>query len=68
MDWVIEKNDGGISDGSGNLGNDWDWKPDDAYLSVGAVTSNITDMLTYAKMQLDFYTTMPCEISRYRKK
>ena len=41
-----------ISDKSGDLGNYWDWKEDDAYLSAGAITSNITDMLLYAQMQL----------------
>ena len=43
----------GISDKSGDLGNYWDWKEDDAYLSAGAVTSNISDMLSYAQFQLD---------------
>lgn len=38
-----------ISDKSGDLGNYWDWKADDAYLSAGAITSNISDMLLYAK-------------------
>lgn len=42
-----------ISDKSGDLGNYWDWKEDDAYLSAGAITSNISDMLSYAQMQLD---------------
>ena len=42
-----------ISDQSGDLGNYWDWKTNDAYLSAGAVTSNIEDMLSYAKLQLD---------------
>lgn len=42
-----------ISNQSGDLGNYWDWKTDDAYLSAGAVTSDISDMLSYAKMQLD---------------
>ncbi len=41
-----------ISDKSGNLGKYWEWKSDDAYLSAGAITSNITDMLAYAKYQL----------------
>lgn len=41
-----------ISDQSGDLGNYWDWKSDDAYLAAGAVTSDITDMLSYAQMQL----------------
>lgn len=42
-----------ISDQDGDLGNYWDWQENDAYLSAGAVTSNIEDMLDYAKMQLD---------------
>lgn len=42
-----------ISDGSGELGNYWEWKDGDAYLPAGAVTSNIFDMLLYAQMQLE---------------
>ncbi len=42
-----------ISDKSGDLGNYWDWKDNDAYLSAGAITSNISDMLLYAQMQLE---------------
>ena len=42
-----------ISEQDGDLGKYWDWKDRDAYLSAGAVTSNITDMLRYAQMQLD---------------
>lgn len=42
-----------ISDKTGDLGNYWDWKTNDAYLSAGAVTSNISDMLSYAQMQIE---------------
>lgn len=42
-----------ISDKSGDLCNYWDWKANDAYLSAGAITSNISDMLSYAQMQLE---------------
>ena len=42
-----------ISQRDGDLGNYWDWQENDAYLSAGAVTSNIEDMLRYAQMQLD---------------
>ena len=42
-----------ISEQDGDLGHYWDWQPDDAYLSAGAITSNIDDMLRYAQMQLD---------------
>lgn len=42
----------GISGKSGDLGNYWDWKANDAYLPAGAITSNITDMLSYAQIQL----------------
>ncbi len=42
-----------ISDKNGDLSNYWDWKENDAYLSAGAITSDISDMLAYAKMQLE---------------
>lgn len=42
-----------ISDKSSDLGNCWDWEANDAYLSAGAITSNISDMLSYAQMQVD---------------
>ena len=42
-----------ISERDGDLGSYWDWRENDAYLSAGAVTSNIEDMLCYAQMQLD---------------
>ena len=42
-----------ISDQSGDLGRYWDWNADDAYLPAGALTSNIADMLSYARMQLE---------------
>jgi CubicO group peptidase (beta-lactamase class C family) len=42
-----------ISDGTGDLGNYWDWNHDDAYLSAGALTSNIDDMLSYLELQLE---------------
>lgn len=41
-----------ISDGNGDLDNYWDWKKGDAYLPAGGLTSDITDMLNYAQMQL----------------
>lgn len=41
-----------ISDEDGDLGNYWDWAAGDAYLSAGALTSDISDMLSYARMQL----------------
>ena len=42
-----------ISEQDGVLDHYWDWQENDAYLSAGAVTSNIEDMLNYAKLQLD---------------
>ncbi len=42
-----------ISDKSGDLDNYWDWKGNDAYLPAGAITSNISDMLSYAQMLLE---------------
>ena len=42
-----------VSSGDGDLGRYWKWKDDDGYISAGAVTSDIEDMLKYAKLQLD---------------
>lgn len=42
-----------ISEQDGDLDHYWDWRENDAYLSAGAVTSNIEDMLRYAQLQLD---------------
>ena len=42
-----------ISDMKGDLGKYWDWEDSDAYLSAGAVTSDISDMLKYAQLQLE---------------
>lgn len=42
-----------ISDGNGDLGNNWDWMPGDTYMSAGALTSDIEDMLSYAKLQME---------------
>ena len=52
-----------ISDRSGDLGNWWDWEENDAYLSAGALTSDISDMLAYAQMQLDDPRFTPCHES-----
>lgn len=41
-----------VSEGSGDLNNYWDWKSGDAYMSAGAVTSNIVDMLKYLELQM----------------
>ncbi len=41
-----------ISDGNGDLNNYWEWKNGDAYMSAGAVTSNIVDMLSYLELQM----------------
>ena len=42
-----------VSVGKGELGHNWQWREDDAYLSAGAVTSNIRDMLKYAGFYLE---------------
>lgn len=44
-----------ISNQNGDLGKYWDWNSNDAYLSAGAITSDISDMLSYAQMLLDQY-------------
>lgn len=42
-----------ISTMDGDLDNYWDWKKNDVYMSAGALTSDISDMLLYAQMQLE---------------
>ncbi|MDO5446143.1 MAG: serine hydrolase domain-containing protein [Eubacteriales bacterium] len=42
-----------ISDQTGDLGNCWAWKPGDAYMAAGAITSDIEDILHYARIQLE---------------
>lgn len=42
-----------ISSGKNELRNGWDWRENDAYMSAGALVSNIEDMLKYAQYQLD---------------
>ena len=41
-----------ISDGSGDLGQYWDWAENGAYLPAGALTSTIEDMLEYARLHM----------------
>lgn len=45
-----------VTEKDGDLGNYWDWKYEDAYLSAGAITSDISDMLLYAQMQFESNT------------
>jgi len=42
-----------ISDGSGDLSNYWVWDKGNPYIAAGAIISTITDMMKYAKMQMD---------------
>lgn len=42
-----------VSEGDGDLGKYWEWQPGDTYIAAGAITSDIEDMLIYAKLQLD---------------
>lgn len=42
-----------LSNGSKDLEHGWDWQKQDAYLSAGAIISNITDMLAYTRMHLE---------------
>lgn len=41
-----------VSNGDADFDGNWIWESDDAYLSAGAVVSDITDMLLYANAQL----------------
>lgn len=42
-----------ISRQDGDLSRYWDWQSGDAYLPAGGLTSNIADMLAYARLQLE---------------
>lgn len=42
-----------VSDGNGDLSKYWEWEKGDAYISAGALYSNIEDMLKYAQLQLE---------------
>lgn len=42
-----------ISEGIGDLANYWQWNDQDAYIPVGSVMSDISDMLVYAKMNME---------------
>ena len=56
--WKIHLNNIGLKNTkifqkNGDLENYWDLKNEDAYLSAGAITSDISDMFLYAQMQLE---------------
>lgn len=42
-----------IFDGTGDLGDYYEWTSNDGYLPAGGIVSDIQDMLTYAQKQLD---------------
>jgi CubicO group peptidase (beta-lactamase class C family) len=42
-----------VSDGKGDLGRYWAWDENDAYISAGALTSSIGDMMKYAQIQMN---------------
>ncbi len=42
-----------VSEGKGDLKNYWNWQVGDAYIPAGGVISNIEDMLSYLKMQIN---------------
>ncbi len=41
-----------VSNGDADFKGNWQWEDGDAYIPAGAVVSNITDMLLYARAQL----------------
>ena len=41
-----------VSDGSGDLGKNWEWGEADAYIPAGAIVSDISDMMKYALLQM----------------
>jgi len=42
-----------VSNSSVDLGKYWDWAKNDAYISAGALTSTIEDMLKYTQLQMN---------------
>lgn len=47
-----------VSNGDADFDGNWIWEVDDAYVSAGAVVSDITDMLLYADAQLGNDSTL----------
>lgn len=47
-----------VSDGDADFEGNWVWETDDAYISAGAVVSDISDMLIYADAQLGGDSTL----------
>lgn len=47
-----------VSEGDADFEGNWVWERDDAYIPAGAVVSDITDMLIYAKEQLGDHSTL----------
>lgn len=42
-----------VSDGTGDLGNYWEWSESDVYIPAGALVSNISDMMQYVYLQMN---------------
>ena len=42
-----------ISNGNGDLSNYWIWDCGNPYIAAGAISSNVTDMMRYAQLQMD---------------
>lgn len=49
----LDMKDTHVSKGDTDFDGSWVWNAGDAYISAGAVVSDITDMLAYAEAQLD---------------
>ncbi len=47
-----------VSNGDADFEGNWIWETDDAYISAGAIVSDIKDMLLYADAQLSGNTTL----------
>lgn len=54
----LELKDTYVSNGDADFEGNWIWEADDAYISAGAVVSDITDMLLYAEAQLGEDSTL----------
>lgn len=42
-----------IGNGKGNLAGYWEWEPDDVYIAAGGLVSTISDMMEYARIQMN---------------
>mgnify|MGYP003593677733 CR=1 FL=1 len=42
-----------VARGRGEIADYWEWNPDDVYIAAGGLVSNISDMMDYARIQMN---------------